>query len=397
VDITMPGLTLEGSDNGCLIKNGDWPFYVMPIGPNIPSNLTIRNLTLENPGWYGIYISEVMAPDNLTIIEGCTITDAIKQGIHWCNNTGSAVISGNTISGHVDSYGIGTHDNAGNTSADYLKIVGNTIDGRAGLASLRNDMAVTIEDNSVKVTSAGIIYQSAGAPFTQRDPDVVIPGVIRNNSLEMSNSFAMFLGDFYHGATNVLVQNNTISGYCQTGMWIGPWGGWNTIMGNDLSGLTTYDAQVWESARHDVFTKNIFGPVDYITAIDIFTYPHGMAIPEPTAYNTFMKNDYRLTGLPGWDDGAGCIILGFDWSFGSFPFNDVSNNLIFESGGFPKGTGGAKFQVDDLGFNNRVIGHPAVGITNPGIGQTIKEARQQAVAALMQLNEGMAVEQVKKK
>ncbi|MFA9454141.1 MAG: right-handed parallel beta-helix repeat-containing protein, partial [Candidatus Aminicenantaceae bacterium] len=274
VDITMPGLTLEGSENGCLIKNGDWPFGAYPIGSNTPYNLTIRNLVIDNPGDYGIYVYGVKAPDNLMVIEGCTITNAILQGIHWCNNTGSAEISGNSILGHASSYGIGTHDNAGNTSGDYLRIIGNTIDGRAGLVSLRNDMAVTIEDNSVKVASAGIGYQSAGAPFTQRDPDVVIPGVIRNNSLEMSNSFAMFLGDYYHGATNVLVQNNTITGYCMVGMWVGPWGGWNTIMENDLSGLTTYDAQVWESARHDVFTKNVFGPVEYITAIDIYSDPH---------------------------------------------------------------------------------------------------------------------------
>jgi hypothetical protein len=398
VDITMPDLTLEGSENGCLIKNGDWAFFVSTDGVNTPSNLTIRDLVIDNPGGYGIYIYNVKVPGNLTVVEGCTITNAIYQGIHWCNNWGSAMICGNTITGHTNSYGIGTHDNAGSTPDDFLKIIGNTIDGRAGLVSLRNDMAVTIEDNSVRVASAGIGFQSAGMLFTQRDPGIVIPGVVQNNSIEMlGSSFALFIGDFYHGACNVLVQGNTIFGYCQVGLWTGPWGGWNTIMNNDFSGLTTYDAQVWASARHDVFTKNIFGPVEYITAIDMFFAPHPMNVPEPTSYNTFMKNDYRLTGLPGWDYGAGCILMGFDWSYGSYPVNDVSNNLIFESGGFPEDTGGAKFHVNDLGFNNRVIGHPAVGITNPGIGQDIQEARQQAMEALALLNEETTSEVVKKK
>ena len=213
----------------------------------------------------------------------------------------------------------------------------------------------------------------------------------------LERSIALFLGDYYHGATNVLVQNNMIFGYCQAGMWIGPWGGWNTITENDLSGLTTYDAQVWESARHDVFKRNIFGPIDnWITAIDMFSWGHDMALPEPTAFNSFLKNNYRMTGLPGWDEGAGVFIIGYDWGWPG-ALNEVRDNLIFESGGFPVGTGGAKFQVNDLGINNRVIGHPAVGLTNPGIGQTMKEARQQAMEALMQMNAGMAVEPVKKK
>jgi hypothetical protein len=397
VDITMPGLTIEGSENGCLIKNGDWPFSAYPIGSDTPYNLTIRNLVIDNPGDYGIYVYGVKATDNLLVIEGCTITNAILQGIHWCNSWGSAMICGNTITGHLNSYGIGTHDNVGSAPGDYLKIIGNTIDGRAGLVSLRNDMTVTIEENSVRVTSAGIGFQSAGLPYTQRDPNLVLPGVVRNNSIEMlANSFALFIGDYYHGACNVLVQNNTAFGSCMSGIWTGPWGGWNTIMNNDFSGLTTYDAQVWASARHDVFTENVFGPVEYITAVDMFFAPHPMNVPEPTSYNTFMKNDYRLTGLPGWDDGAGCILLGFDWSYGSYPYNDVSNNLIFESGGFPVGTGGASFQVNDLGSNNRVIGLPACNVTNPGIGQDIQEARQKAVDALALLNEETAAEAVKK-
>ena len=76
----------------------------------------------------------------------------------------------------------------------------------------------------------------------------------------------------------------------------------------------------------------------------------------------------------------------------------VSNNLIFESGGFPVGTGGASFQVNDLGTNNRVIGHPACYLTDPGIGQLIQEARQQIVDTMMQISEeAVAAEVVKKR
>ena len=68
--ITMPDLTIEGSANGCLIKNGDWAFVAEPDGFNTPSNLTIRNLVIDNPGGYGIYIYNVKVPGNLTVIEG---------------------------------------------------------------------------------------------------------------------------------------------------------------------------------------------------------------------------------------------------------------------------------------------------------------------------------------
>ena len=53
----------------------------------------------------------------------------------------------------------------------------------------------------------------------------------------------------------------------------------------------------------------------------------------------------------------------------------------------------------DLGINNRVVGHPAKGLTNPGIGQKIKEARQQVMQTAVETSamlEEMTLQEKKK-
>jgi hypothetical protein len=77
------------------------------------------------------------------------------------------------------------------------------------------------------------------------------------------------------------------------------------------------------------------------------------------------NNDYEKSGLPGWDVGVGCVFLG----------TGSTGNLIDEAGDFVPGTGGASKQVVDYGTNNRVIGHPANNVSDPGIGQRMKDLR----------------------
>lgn len=92
--------------------------------------------------------------------------------------------------------------------------------------------------------------------------------------------------------------------------------------------------------------------------------------------NYLVKNDYRDSGMPGWEadgsGGPGCVLLG--GRLNDFWAGAV-NNLVKENGRFPRGTN-AKAQVLDLGSNNRVVGHPANKVLDPGIGQRIQELNQ---------------------
>ena len=55
------------------------------------------------------------------------------------------------------------------------------------------------------------------------------------------------------------------------------------------------------------------------------------------------------------------------------------DNMVFESGNFPLGTD-AMMQVLDFGTNNRVIGHPADHVSDPGIGQEIQQVAAELAA-----------------
>jgi hypothetical protein len=71
----------------------------------------------------------------------------------------------------------------------------------------------------------------------------------------------------------------------------------------------------------------------------------------------------------------------------------VKNNLIFESGSFPPGTGGAARQVTELNIminpdtglpyvhDNRIVGVSARGREDPGIGQAV--ARVNAIRKML--------------
>ena len=90
-------------------------------------------------------------------------------------------------------------------------------------------------------------------------------------------------------------------------------------------------------------------------------------------------NDYRLT-----ERESGAIILA-SWKDLGGAGTEVKNNLIFESGRFPRGTGGARNQIlviadminPDTGLpyvhDNRIVGHPGSSIQKPGIGQIVHQ------------------------
>ena len=112
--------------------------------------------------------------------------------------------------------------------------------------------------------------------------------------------------------------------------------------------------------------------------------PSPPAIPYPDPYPTencvLTDNDYRGTGLPGWGKGNGCILLQSFADVGGYG-TEVRNNLITETGRFPKGTGGPAQQVFEyktssgLVHDNRIVGMPANFVADRGIGQRLKAMR----------------------
>jgi len=107
-------------------------------------------------------------------------------------------------------------------------------------------------------------------------------------------------------------------------------------------------------------------------------------MPLPLQNCSVVDNDYRGTGCSGWSQDNGCIFLASDgdvvWNTGEGA--EVRNNLVSEIGRFPQGTGGPRNQVleikigpNPLVHDNRIVGLPANFISDPGIGQRLKNAR----------------------
>ena len=110
-----------------------------------------------------------------------------------------------------------------------------------------------------------------------------------------------------------------------------------------------------------------------------------MVPPPATENSVFMRNDYRLTGVT-----TGGILLAdrMELAFGPGGTSEVKDNLIFETGGWPPGSGGPWNHVIELqtGINpdtglpyvhdNRIIGSSAEGLEDPGIGWAVRRVNE---------------------
>lgn len=169
----------------------------------------------------------------------------------------------------------------------------------------------------------------------------------------------------------MLIADNVIEGFGYIAIYFGDWENAsknNIIIGNDLSGFTAWGSQTYTGifTEGNVFTENIFGPKHYG-----LEWP---AVIIEGISNSYIKNDYRQTGIEGIAaSGRPCIVL---WQYSW-------NNLVHETGRFPQGTGGPDNQVYDFPreidgtTTNRVVGHSVdalAEVIHPGIGQRIQDA-----------------------
>ncbi|MHC4581170.1 MAG: NosD domain-containing protein, partial [Planctomycetota bacterium] len=124
----------------------------------------------------------------------------------------------------------------------------------------------------------------------------------------------------------------------------------NTVSGTALSGLLLY------RSSNCIATQNTFSGLDALDAV-VFV-DRGVGVDDQAGNHSIMGNDYTQVGSTGF----GCVAL---WA--------SNDNYVFESGNFPPGTGGATNNILDYGTNNRVVGHPANHVSDPGIGQQLQQ------------------------
>ncbi len=150
------------------------------------------------------------------------------------------------------------------------------------------------------------------------------------------------------GANHVQVVNNTFTGTAGAGIDKWPYGRDNVIARNDLKELTTLFEQIGVMARGTIVDNNVLGPVIYAPGLLIYSVnfhpspdPLDTPMPLPVEYCHIFENDYRVTGLPGWPQGGGAILLASeaDAQWYGLPGTEVRYNFIAEIESFPDGTG----------------------------------------------------------
>lgn len=130
-----------------------------------------------------------------------------------------------------------------------------------------------------------------------------------------------------------------------------------SIFGNSISG-TAQRGVYLNYCKNYIVSDNIFSGCDFRDSA-VFVLG-GLGDWFDDGSHSILRNDYTNVGSPGW----ACVTL-----------SGSHSNLVSESGWFPPGTGGAKTNVVeyvDFG-SNRIIGHPANHVSDPGIGQQLQQ------------------------
>jgi hypothetical protein len=373
VVISVPGVTLEGvgkttdADGNSIpvarIIGGNRPISTPGVA-NVAANLTIRNIAFQDNTSYAIFVNGVQPVDSLTLIED-NLFEGGESGIGICFTGGSIEIKNNILR-DIMMYNIETRD-----------------------LPLPADQRIIVSGN--KLFNVLLDAISVGIWNVLEGDRAHGPVLIKNNYVHGKEEFNFATGIDtgncnafpWSGTNNAVVENNVMAGRLAAGLRGGWFGHGRRIVGNDLSALTTWQFQIALAGSDDVALDNILGPLDVEMALGFgvgfmasgiaiwSNAPWGIPpIPPPTTNNVCTRNDFRLTGLPGWRmDPAtntpygGCILLASAADFWpGFPANEVTDNLVKETGRFPRGTGGPKQQVLEypvMAHDNRIIGHAA--------------------------------------
>jgi hypothetical protein len=372
VQITRPNVTLTGP--ATILGGGKqiehpwiwWWWYAVEVAA---VDTTVENLTFVGPHDSAILVHLAGSPDGHIDIAGNSVT--------WCaagiaavpETTGGDVTIGiqdNTISSCV--FGVIGETNVPLTYS--MDIRNNRFEGIwvDGVRAFSVSAPLKIIDNEFP-NSAGNTGIWIGSWFVggETDPEYGDnpPVDIVGNTIEIADyGTGIMVGNSVAGINNVLVKDNVLTGEAGYGALMKqPYGSNNRFVGNDLSELTSYGPQLWLlGGRDNVFVNNKLGRTedwgfDFLpgtvferTAATLSSsinwHPENVGTPDPVnSGNVFIANDYRATGLPGWDDmypeNAGSVLLlnfmtrfSADFSI-AYEEDTTTENVIFELGKFP--------------------------------------------------------------
>jgi len=311
----------------CHIVNAD-------IGANTSEDtgIVVSGNTFEN----GLWGLEVRGGDSQVISDNQFYNN--RTGLYMDSGTDGFRIENNTFACPLDrtdpapdsyyryyEYGIDLGWDCPNTT-----IVGNQVLGTSQTTSYRYGIEATYAPNTIMSGNNVTAYRHA-LVLDRWNPN----SIISNNTASILPSNATGHAIYVAESDYTNVVDNTVSG---------------TV----LSGLLLY------KSGNCIATQNTFTDLNASVAV--------VSVDRGAGNHSILRNDYTQVISVGW----GCVDL---WQ--------SNDNYVFESGNFPPGTGGAKTNVSDFGTNNRVVGHPAGHVSDPGIGQQLQQvaAEMDAMAA----------------
>jgi len=228
------------------------------------------------------------------------------------------------------------------------------------------------------------------------------PVLISGNDITVSTPgvtvWTILLSSESGGVNDVILWRNKVTGVCSETLVLGPYGHDNIIMDNDFSGVRAW-TQAAILAADTIVYSNSFGALDPIPPnkqqvppgflppvlflASAQYYPAYTPVPNPVENCLIARNDYRPSGAP-----SEAILIAsraeLPWERYGSTGGEVMHNVIFESGGFPPGTGGASRQIVEVDrltnpatglayvHDNRIVGLSSDGLDDPGIGDTIR-------------------------
>ena len=364
--ITIEGNTIAAGWTDVLAHAVQCPVKIVGNTMTVPTSDTYGNS-------FGILVPGTSGSVDIQLNHIVAIPSAYTWGIRVLSTPAQISILGNAL--EQCSSGIEATFNGGSGSNGSVEIAGNHLvastvrapDWRgqwyAEIASIFNGCPVTIKGNTdlVYLDHPGdqLAARHLGIwafDWSASDPGGVDqsnpPVTICDNVVDMRYP----VGDFAHqaieiwlgatgaGLSNVSVLRNRLCGKAMVGIDRNEFGHKSLIMGNILSGLTSWETQIGVWARETAVIGNVLGPSNalpgYSEAVELSSRSEfgGTPAPLPIEKCILSQNDYRGTGLPGWGAGtSGCIHI-FSAADKGGMGTEVRNNAVCEAGMFPKGT-----------------------------------------------------------
>ena len=365
VRVDRSNVTLEGP---ATIRGGSTAVEVAGL------DTRVKNLTFEAPLFAAIAISVVEQGTGHVQIRGNSVSDCV-MGIAVFPVTGTTGInvSLDIQENTIKDCGFGFYADEYSPFTYATTIQKNRIENIAydGVFVWTVDAPIDIIDNEIANAAFEAIWVGSWDVSGQEDPEYgdnppvkIIRNTIDINDVPIDGvafgSAGIMVGISSRGINNVLVKNNTLRGVAGYGGLVKqPYGHNNRFIGNDLSGLTTYGPQIWlMGGRNNLFLHNVLGEtkewaIEWLTGAIVEESAATLSstanwhladlnTPDPVNFgNVFIANDYRATGLTGWDKSTGSVLLldfvqKYTEYWEAYDEPVTTQNFVIELGKFPR-------------------------------------------------------------